>query len=545
MDYTLFERPQWNSGQMIAFSGLDGKTDYTQGLVARTSLSPTGIEIVDPGKLSIAFKGKLTGPVIFGGDFFAVETEAGPVRGVVLDAFHILIEGAAEVISHEDYIQYQEADGRLLVGTATTFDASLITADLEDAFLARSEWIRTRELPTDLSPERLRTVVRALTAMKSQILSPEGKITHRWTTPDRWPHKDMWLWDTAFHAIGWRHIDPALAMEMIDAMFDLQREDGFLTYRGTPEGPYFHLGDLLSQPPVLAIAVKLVHEVTKDDTWLKNIYPKLCAYLEWDLANRDLDGGGLVEWFIEDNEECRSGESGMDNSPRFDDAVALDAVDFNAYLASEYQVIAAFATQLGLSDDADKWNARASNFCSLIEGKLWSETEQFYCDLNPATDQQTAVLASSGFMPLLCGAPSQKRAEALEQNLFDPQRFGTALPVASVAVCDSEHYEKDMWRGPTWISINWLIAKGFERYGMENCFRSIRDRSVEEIEAKAEKYGTFFEYFDDRCEIDPPKLSRKGVCAPEISPYKQVIHEFGWSFTLYIDMVYSTQLDHA
>lgn len=539
MDYTLFERSQWDAGQMIAFSGLDGKTDYTHGLVARTSLSPAGIEIVDPGKLRIAFKAKLIGPVTFGGDFFSVETEAGPLRGAVLDAFHILIEGAVEVLSQDDTIQYKEADGRLLVGTAKAFDAALITTNLEDTFLARSEWIRTRELPQGLPAERLRTVVRALTAMKSQVLSPEGKILHRWTTPDRWPHKDMWLWDTAFHAIGWRHIDPALAMEMIDAMFDLQREDGFLTYRGTPEGAYFHLGDLLSQPPVLAIAVQLVYDVTKDDAWLESIYPKLCAYLEWDLANRDLDGGGLVEWFIEDNEECRSGESGMDNSPRFDGAIALDAVDFNAYLASEYKVIAAFATKLGLTEDAEKWTARAANFCTLIETKLWSDTQQFYCDLDPATDQQIPVLASSGFMPLLCGAPSPEHAEALKKNLFDPQRFGSAFPVASVAVCDVEHYEKDMWRGPTWISINWLIAKGFERYGMENCSNSIRNRSIEEIEAKAEKYGTFFEYFDDRCEIDPPKLSRKGECAPEKNPYKQVIHEFGWSFTLYIDMVYT------
>jgi hypothetical protein len=541
MDYKLFERPQWDAGQMIAFSGLDGQTDYENGLVARTSLSPAGIEIVDPAKLRIAFKAAITGTVIFGGDFFSVKTESGLIRGAVLDAFHILIEGDVEVVSGDETIQHKQADGRLLVGTAKAFDATLITADLDATFVARSEWVRTRQLPEGLTPERKRTVVRALTAMKSQVWSAEGKISHRWTTPERWPHKDMWIWDTAFHAIGWRHIDPALSMELIDGLFDLQREDGFLTYRGNPGGPYFHLGDLLTQPPVLAIAVQLVYEVTQDDAWLKSLYPKLCAYLEWDMANRDLDGGGLVEWYIEDAEECRSGESGMDNSPRFDDAIALDAVDFNSYLANEYQVIAAMAVKWGFSDEAEKWQARSSKICKLIESKLWSDTHQFYCDFDPATQQQTSALASSGFMPLLCGAPSQEHAKALEKNLLDPQRFGSAFPVASIAVCDVEHYEKDMWRGPTWISVNWLIAKGFERYGMEKCSNSILNRSIEEMEAKAEKFGTFFEYYDDRVEIDPPMLNRKGECAPEKNPFRQVVFEFGWSFTLYIDMLYTTK----
>ncbi len=541
MDYSLFERPQWDAGQMIAFSGLDGQTDYRNGLVARTSTAPAGIEIIDPGKVRIAFKSAISGQVIFGGDFFSVTTEAGSIRGAVLDATHILIEGAVEVLSQDDTIQYKKADGRLLLGTAQNFDPSLITSNLDDTFVARSEWILTRKLPEGIAPERQRTVVRALTAMKSQVWSPEGKISHRWTTPERWPHKDMWIWDTAFHAIGWRHIDPALSMELINGLFELQREDGFLTYRGTPDGPYFHLGDLLTQPPVLAMAVQLVHDVTKDDIWLKNMYPKLCAYLEWDLTNRDLDGGGLVEWFIEENEECRSGESGMDNSPRFDDAIALDAVDFNAYLANEYQVVASIAEKFGISDEAEKWHARASNICNLIESKLWSDTHQFYCDLNPATQQQTSVLASSGFMPLLCGSPNQERAKVLEKNLLDPQRFGSVFPVASIAVCDVEHYEKDMWRGPTWINVNWLIAKGFERYGMEKCSNSILNRSIEEIEAKAEKFGTFFEYYDDRVEIDPPMLNRKGECAPEKNPFRQVVYEFGWSYTLYIDMVYTAQ----
>ena len=50
---------------------------------------------------------------------------------------------------------------------------------------------------------------------------------------------------------------------------------------------------------------------------MRKSYPVLKAYIEWDLRNRDSDNSGLVEWYIEENENCRSGESSMDNSARY------------------------------------------------------------------------------------------------------------------------------------------------------------------------------------------------------------------------------------
>lgn len=38
--------------------------------------------------------------------------------------------------------------------------------------------------------------------------------------------------------------------------------------------------------------------------------------------------------------------------------------------------------------------------------------------------------------------------------------------------------------------------------------------------------------------VAPPKLWRKGKCAPEVSPYNQVFHDYGWTATLYVDLTY-------
>jgi hypothetical protein len=65
----------------------------------------------------------------------------------------------------------------------------------------------------------------------------------------------------------------------------------------------------------------------------------------------------------------------------------------------------------------------------------------------------------------------------------------------------------------------------------------IRRATLDEIERQFATYATFFEYYDDRKQLDPPELPRKGRCAPEESPYHQVLFDYGWSATLYVDMV--------
>ena len=39
------------------------------------------------------------------------------------------------------------------------------------------------------------------------------------------------------------------------------------------------------------------------------------------------------------------------------------------------------------------------------------------------------------------------------------------IAVPSISRSQPEFYSKDMWRGPVWININYLIARGLERYG--------------------------------------------------------------------------------
>ncbi len=529
---TALKSPCWHLGKLLAFSHLDGPTDYASGLVARTV--PGGLDVKLPGECQLRFAGAVETSEIASDSFEARLTGEAPVRGVMLDAHHLLLEGAWRVEAVSPEIATLAREGRLLVGAACRFKPEWLEADFAAALAARRAWLESLELPpalADASAQTRHGFARAAAQMKGQVCSPQGMLRHAWTTPDRWPHRSMWLWDSAFHAIGWRHLDPALARDFIDAVLDAQDEHGFVPHMAAPDGR-----SEITQPPVLALAAGLVLEKAADPGWLAHVYPKLAAYLDWDAAHRDTDGGGLLEWYIEATPECRSGESGMDNSPRFDAAVPLDAPDFNAFLAHEYEWMAGFAARLGKPGEAAEWSRRHRALCGLINEKLWNEAAGLYCDRDPRTGALSPVLSCAGFLPLLCGAPSAAQARALAAHLKNPRTFGTPLPIPSVAACNTECYSKDMWRGPAWVNINWLVARGLRRYGFDAEAGALRHETLAELERYAEANGTFFEYFDDRREIPPPRLLRKGKNLPGQHPY-QAIHDYGWSATLFVDWV--------
>ncbi|MDA3874423.1 MAG: trehalase family glycosidase [Kiritimatiellae bacterium] len=521
----------WGHHQLLCVSGVGGLSLWKDGLVARQIHAPTsGVKVCLPGNADLWFPAGEPREVLFSGESFSLSLGEHTLTGVMPDPFHLLVEGPVEPGVHDSSLRVEAANGRVLVGVAERFDPSFLqTDDIAALHAARMEDIRSLPVPAGLNASGASAYRKAVMVLKSLVYSPEGIILHRWTTPERWPHRDMWLWDSVFHALGWRHLDPAMARDAIFAVFDCQHPDGFIPHRMTPQGG----ASTFTQPPVLAYGVEALHERDPAFEWVRELYPRLRAHLEWDLTNRDTDGAGLLEWHIEELPNCRSGESGADNSPRFDPAIPLDAVDFNAYIANEFDCMARLAPLAGRAEEADLWRERSAQIKSRINATLWDAVNGFYFDFDPASQTFHRVWASSGFMPLFCGAATEEQAAELVRHLRSGGRFDTALPVASVAPSDST-YVKDMWRGPSWLNHSWMIAEGLDRYGYAEEADRIRDRWLEIMIREHERYGTFFEYYD--CEdVDAPvHLLRKGRNEPEF-PH-QSVHYFGWTAALYVDL---------
>jgi glycogen debranching enzyme len=534
----------WGGGELLAFSGLDGPTDFETQLVGRTSFAGCGIDIKLPSaqlwgqcphQCVIRFDDVPPRRARLAGDFFELEVAAGTVRGAFLDNEHLLIDGPCRLEACSPAIRAVQRDGRTLIASHAKDNAALLDADLPAVMSARAEWLASAlaRLRADrLTLDRRRLLAKCLSIMKTQVYTPQGRIRRRWTTADRWPHRRMFLWDSVFHAMGLRHIDVQLAREAIHALLDVQQPDGMIGH--THDGGF---SSKLTQPPVLTMGAMRLDEMQRDDAWLAEIYPHLRRYIEWDLTC-DVAGGGLLQWRITDSQTCRCDESGADNSSRFDCAVPLDAPDFSAFVARECELLAQMADRLGRRDDARRWAAHHRRLNELMNARLWSEELGFYVDAVAADGRQTGILATSGFFPLLSGAPSLAQAHRLAEHVTDPRTFGAPLPLPTIAACHQADglYEKDMWRGPVWMNYNWLAAEGFDRYGLHDVASLIRNRSLDAVWRYYQELGCLFEFYDDRLELPPPQLHRKKQRIFDTHPH-MVIHDYGWTAACCADWI--------
>ena len=107
----------------------------------------------------------------------------------------------------------------------------------------------------------------------------------------------------------------------------------------------------ITQPPVLAWGALKVFERTGNEQFLKYVFNANEKFLSWCDQNCKTKGTELYSWNTADKVDCRCDESGMDNSPRFDDQILLQTIDFSCFMVNEMQCMAKIADCFGLNKD--------------------------------------------------------------------------------------------------------------------------------------------------------------------------------------------------
>jgi hypothetical protein len=114
--------------------------------------------------------------------------------------------------------------------------------------------------------------------------------------------------------------------------------------------------------------------------------------------------------------------------------------------------------------------------------------------------------------------------------LLDEKRFWTRMPIPSIPK-DSEFYDIDMWRGCTWLNLNYFIMLGLRKYGFNEIAEEFRTKVLNAVNKWYEQTGNVFEFYDADDEICPFRLKRKGA-QPEKTDYRTHIHsitDYNWS----------------
>jgi len=549
----------WGYGQLFGFSALDGINRYYNDFIGTLTHKKIGVrfELKDWITVQFPVKGRVTFNAITG-DMIDAKTKDGEFFMSFVD--NDTIVGVSPVMPKITYqkkaynqtfyrgcdcyfnftdslVLYTQKQGDLYRfaiahtinhGVASGIAKQAIFADLQALKEKRYAYFKNMPKCKDNRYERL--YYKALAINKVNVRSAEGKIPCVWTTPDRVPHRHLWLWDSVFHALAIVNYNPELAKNAIRAVLAQAREDGFIPCTMTPSG-----GDDVTQPQVLSWGVWEVYKKTGDIEFLKESVKTLEGYLTYDMNNRDKNGNGLLEWVSDpDDLTCKCGESGQDNSPRFDFDYDMDAVDFSTFAVHDAVYLSYIYNELGDKENAKKWQNTADSIKNKINRLLWSEEDGVYYD-RLFNGEFSKVLTPVSFFPLFANIPSKEQAEKMVKVLTDERLLWTKNPISTISQTHPA-YSNDMWRGGVWLNLNYFIIKGLKNYGYDALAEDLRERTLKMVDKWYKKSGTIFEFYDPEDKVISCLCQRKGlpINPPDWRKQVHAIIDYNWSacFTL-------------
>lgn len=543
----------YSYGQLFAYSGIEGENSYSDDFMGMLMEEPLSIRFGNKDWIKLNIKtAKLPEKAIILSDFIEVNENNFFCRLVFFDKYTVI--GESTILPETEYKnKYLQTNLKGVIRFSlgdTSFFLAVKKQDEKFKFVFRkaekNEFTEEKCIQyfyCDIeraAKEKLdyyskisqckisdyeSLYYKCLSVNKVNVYSPQNGIECRWTTPDRIPHRHMWLWDSCFHSMAFADYNIIMAKEAIRAVFYTQREDGFIAHM--MEGR--KISDI-TQPQVIAWAVWYIYNKDKDKNFLAECALPLKRYLLWDKNNRDKNNNLLLEWHTNnDSKHCRCDESGMDNSPRFDVNEPLDAVDFSTFMAHDCACLAKIYDALGEKKEAAFFIKYSNQLKRQINKLLWNEKEKIYCD-RTLSGRLTDIKSCVGFLPMFAALCSKKRAKQMLKVLKDKTKFRTAFPVPSLSK-DNPLFDYDMWRGCTWINYNYFIVKGLRNYGFFEEAESLKELTLKTVNEWYQKTGNIFEFYDCENSINPFHLKRKGI-PPQKPDFLQHVHsitDYNWT----------------
>ncbi len=347
--------------------------------------------------------------------------------------------------------------------------------------------------------------------MRSGLVSPRFYMTREGMTPSKIHYVGAWQWDAFFHALAYRYVDTKLAEDQIRLMLDHQRADGMIPDAVHDEGIVTHLtfpvdADV-TKPPILGWTALKLYETSQHRDFLDEIYAPLCRWNEWWFEKNDDDHDGICQY-------NHPFSSGLDDSPLWDSGMPIESPDLNTYLCLQMDSLAHIALIIGEDADAEMWTRRADAIAQKMIEHFWDADAGVFWAMRQG--QPIKVLTPFNLFPLLTGRLPREIVERLIAHLKNPAEFWTSFPLPTVARSDPNYDPNQMWRGPTWVNVNYLFCEGLQRTGYESLARELRQRTLDLIM----QHDDIFEYYHPETGMPPPKA------API----------FGWTSAIFIDL---------
>lgn len=374
-----------------------------------------------------------------------------------------------------------------------------------------------------------------------------------YTVPTHGLYPFQWNWDSAFVALGFATFDRDRAWQEIESLVTGQWDDGMIPHiifhqddEGYFPGPGVWASGKtpptsgITQPPVLASVVRWLWEAEgadPDHARMRAMYDACVKYHRWFHAYRDPLGNGLVM-------VTHNWETGRDNSSEWDDALArVDTTGVGSYSRRDtghvdaamrpkqeeydrYVAILQFGRECGWDhrEIADNGPFRVVDVgmsmillranrdllaiaevigdqavaeelrerIRLSEGGmdwLWNENAGAYCSRDATTLESSGLVTNASFLAFYAGVGSDRQRDRLLQTLDRLTRSATYL-LPSLEAGSREYDHQRYWRGPIWLVVSYMAARGLAEAGHKDWADRIRRDSAQLIE-KSGFYESF------------------------------------------------------
>jgi putative isomerase len=369
------------------------------------------------------------------------------------------------------------------------------TIETIEGIVQRASENYTRSLGKD--PERAKLVDAIQTVLgwdtiydpeKRRVVSPVSRV---WSVT--WGGYVLFDWDNFFAAtlasIGDRDLAYANAIEILRS----STQQGFVPN-------YARAGDWKSsdrsEPPVGSITVLGLYQQFHDRWFLEDTFAPLLRWNRWWSEHRDIDG--YLTWgsdgdnpppnLDDDARGTRSGailESGLDNSPMYDDAVynpkthVLEFADvglMSLYIADS-EALATMADTLGKAAEAKELRQRAASYRTRL-ATLWNPDAGIFLNKDLHSGQFSPRLSPTNFYPLLAKAATPEQAQIMiSKHLLNEKEFWGDYVIPSIARDDAAFKDQNYWRGRIWGPMNYLVYLGLRNYDDHETTRAFAQKS--------------------------------------------------------------------
>jgi hypothetical protein len=348
----------------------------------------------------------------------------------------------------------------------------------------------------------------ACNMMRQVFYPPEGNLKYNYYVFSREPH---WGWGhggQVFHEsismLAYAYIDPESAMNSQRVFAERQHPNGYINYR---TGAYLdevieENGELTSSAPWYSWLNWEVYKITKDTSFLREIYQSSKRFYNFYTSHRDKDHDGLCEWGGDAIlESVRDGLVAVWD--QVGNPAEFESLDLNCMLVMEAKSLEKMAKTLHLTSEAEEWKKDYRKRSSLINKTFWDPVQHFYYNVDKRTHTFTFKNKNDlkrkeiiGFLPLWAGIANKKQAAYLVKQLTDTASFWRRYGVPSLAANDTYYNPRGYWNGPVWIQWDYLVERGLLEYGYKKVAEELVHKVMDNMIGVLRSDHELWEFYD-------------------------------------------------